>query len=64
MILNAAAKAVDEQGVVGLIECFGWEAFLERPTVGQRGYWIDLDWSRCCFRLGLGGAILCVARLP
>lgn len=64
MILNAAAKAVETRGVVGLVERFGWEVFLERPTAGQRGYWIDPDWSRRCFRMGLGGAVLCVARLP
>ena len=64
MILNAAAKAVETQGVVGLVERFGWEVFLERPAAAQRGYWVDLNWPRCCFRLGLGGAILCVARLP
>ena len=64
MILNAAVKAVETQGVVGLVERFGWEAFLERPTAGQLGYWIDLDWAHQCFRLGLGRAVLCLARLP
>lgn len=64
MIFNAVARAVEAQGVVGLGECFGWELFLERPTAEQRGYWFDFDWSRRCFRAGLGGAILCLARLP
>lgn len=64
MILNAAAKAVEKQGVVGLIECFGWEMFLECPAAGQHGYWVDLDWPRHCFRVGLGGATLCIARQP
>lgn len=64
MILNAAAKAVETQGVIGLVERFGWEVFLERPAEGQLGYWIDLDREHGCFRFGLGGAILCLARLP
>lgn len=64
MFLNAAAKAVEQQGVVGLFERFGWEAFLERPASGQRGYWLDCDWPRGCLRIGLGGAVLCLARLP
>lgn len=64
MILNAAAKAVEAQGVVGLVEAFGWEVFLERPTEGQRGYWLDYERSQRWMRVGLGGAVLCVTRLP
>lgn len=64
MILKAAAKAVEARGVIGLIKRFGWEVFLDRPTVGQLGYWIDLDRKHSCFRVGLGRAILCLARLP
>jgi hypothetical protein len=64
MILKAAASAVDARGVVGLFERFGWEAFLERPSPGQCGFWLDCDRPGRWLRVGLGGAVLCVARLP
>lgn len=64
MMFKTAARVVEAQGVVGLFEYLGWEVFLERPQPWQRGYWVQTDWPTQCLRIGIGGAMVCVARLP
>jgi len=65
MILETTmARVFARDGVIALLGCLGWEVFLEEPTPWQRGYWMDAWWPGRWVRIGLGGAILCIARLP
>lgn len=64
MVFKAASRLLNDAGVVSVGELLGWEVFLERPSKAQEGRWVDVSKAQGWLRIGLGAAVLCIARLP